>query len=261
MRMKKSGLIVILFTLLLPVFAFPQTNQYQDVNFFNNRYFDANQSSNRYAEGMFENYHSKYSDTSYLGAMTALMFGNYEFAIAWYYSFICWDGGGKANGFNDPTVYGKYNFYKKDRMSISGGSYVTLPIGSEKTYGGYFNFGFWLAMRYLTCCNWLIRSYFGIGFYQVTEYSYSDMVMTEKKVFHNNYYFGAGGIKKVKKDVYAVVDFGANLNSVKTMEGSAGVEYRKGKIAFRGAAGFKRYSSSYSKYTTSFFKLGARINY
>lgn len=68
-------------------------------------------------------------------------------------------------GLSDIRISGKYNFMQEVTI-LSGGGYLTLPIGSEDVGQQNLNFGIWGSVRYPLNDQYEIASSLGLDFYE-----------------------------------------------------------------------------------------------
>jgi len=69
------------------------------------------------------------------------------------------------SGLSDIRLSGKYNFYQQ-ATTITGGGYITLPIGSEDVGQQNLNFGLWGSLRYPFSETTELISSLGLDFFE-----------------------------------------------------------------------------------------------
>lgn len=139
------GLLYLLFGTGL---VYAQSNTMDDVRLFQSFFRDAPIATNPYAEAL-----GSYSSVPLGSNLQAGVQGgvgltdDIEITTGLYYRSFNPDNFDSETGIIDIPVYGRYNFLNGE-TKISGGAYVTLPVGSEALGEENTNYGIFGAVRH-----------------------------------------------------------------------------------------------------------------
>lgn len=127
-----------------------QSSTMDDVRLFQNMFRDAPITAIPYGEALLNVANMDNSSLTSIGVQGGLGFQRkFELNGGVYFSSLNPDGDASGeSGFLDIPVYGRYNFMAEEQMKVSGGTYLTLPVGSDDIGQGNLNFGFFGAIRH-----------------------------------------------------------------------------------------------------------------
>jgi hypothetical protein len=147
-----------------------------NVHLFQNFFRDATIATSPYAEGglMYDDIGDNASSFSILARGGYPVNPNLEVNSGIAYTSNSFKAYGKdvsESGIEDIPVYGRYKF-DTDKVLVTAGGFITLPIGSDKVLqtafgngvGGTFNFGAFGAMRYALENSMIITGTVGLDF-------------------------------------------------------------------------------------------------
>jgi hypothetical protein len=144
--MKVVFTVIILFFILTFQFAFAQDAVLSDVHLFQTFLKDAPISLTPYGEAGLG-----FGDYDGFSSFFIGIQGGYpinpkiELDANW--QFLNFSNGNSRSGFSDLTVAGRYLLLEENPI-ISGGAFLTLPIGNDDVGQGNFDFGIFGALRY-----------------------------------------------------------------------------------------------------------------
>lgn len=127
-----------------------QSSTMDDVRLFQNTFRDAPITAVPYGEALLNVASMDNSSLTSIGVQGGLGWQRkIELNGGVYFSSTNPDGDASGeSGLLDIPVYGRYNFVAEEQMKVSGGTYLTLPIGSDDIGQGNLNFGFFGAIRH-----------------------------------------------------------------------------------------------------------------
>lgn len=167
--MKKSILVLFVFIVGLAPLTYSQSNTKDDVLLFQSFFRDASVHSNAYGQGLLSYSAADYVDVLGIGLQagipvtpefelgTAINFLNRNYDI---------DGWDDDTGVADIPIYGRYNFMNEVNTKLSGGAFLTLPVGSEDIGGGNVDFGIFGAVRHAVSDPVVLTGTLGINFFE-----------------------------------------------------------------------------------------------
>lgn len=147
--MKIRTLVILAILVFVPRALSAQTATMDDVRLFQAVFRDAAIGA-PFGEGLAQFMDRGGSNVLSLGVQGGVGFmRKVEISGGLYFSNIDADGASDSrSGVLDIPVYGRYNFIDEDRTRVSGGTFLTLPVGSDDLGQGNFNFGFFGAVRH-----------------------------------------------------------------------------------------------------------------
>ena len=168
----KKLLILPLITLVLCLFSNPsetaaqnQSDTMDDVKLFQSFFRDAPISSVPYGEGFLLYQDSDVFDVLTFGARAALpITPEIELGTQLAFSSVSGPNDFSESGFKDVPIYGRYLFMNEQKTKISGGAFLTLPIGEEEIFEGNFDFGFFGAVRHAVSDGVVLTGTLGLSF-------------------------------------------------------------------------------------------------
>lgn len=127
-----------------------QSGTMDDIRLFQNVFRDAPITDVPYGEALLNMSALDNSSLATLGVQGGLgVHPRVELSGGLYFSSTNPEGDADGrSGFLDIPVYGRYNFVAEERTKMSGGTYLTLPVGSDDLGQGNVNFGFFGALRH-----------------------------------------------------------------------------------------------------------------
>lgn len=127
-----------------------QSSTMDEIRLFQNTFRDAPITDIPYGEALFNVSNRDNSGLTSIGVQGGLgLQHKIELNGGVYFSSLNPDGDASGeSGLLDIPVYGRYNFVAEEQMKVSGGTYLTLPVGSDDLGQGHFNFGFFGAIRH-----------------------------------------------------------------------------------------------------------------
>lgn len=168
--MKKIYYPIILLSalvLIVPNQTEAQNSTMDDVRLFQSFFRDAPIASNPYVEGI-----GTYSNVALGNTIRAGVQGGYaltpdiELTTGVYYLNFNPDGFASESGLADIPVYGRYSFLNEE-TKISGGTYVTVPVGDETIGQENLDFGFFGAIRHPASDEVVVTGTLGVDFLDI----------------------------------------------------------------------------------------------
>jgi len=197
-----------------------------DIRLFQSFFYDAPIVKNNIVEGGFQ-----YATYDAWNSLEIGGKGNYainekmDFGAEINYRSWSPDEGDGQSGISDIGVYGRYHLSQNDKMNISAGAMLTLPIGSEDIWQGNLNLGGFAALRYKLDNDMVFCGTFGLLFEENWEDEYDNLIR-----------LGIGNIYPIDEKMNLVSEL------VIRSEGdymllSSGIDMKTGNGRLRGAIG------------------------
>lgn len=206
----KLAMILMVSCLLMSGALWAQQDEHlSDVRTFQTFYRDAVVAGSMYGEGGLS--YANFTGGSTLGLGVQ---GGYplspQFEMGAGVSFLSFspDNGDGSSGISDVRVSGIYNFVPSP-SKISGGGYITLPVGSEDIGQGDLDFGFFGAIRHPLSDGLVLTGTVGLDFVEVTtfEYNQSTNQFDESSDYESSLFLGAGLINQMSEQLHLVGEF------------------------------------------------------
>lgn len=195
-----------------------QNSTMDDVHLFQSFFRDAPISETGYGEALFD-----FSNFAIFNRMTAGAQGGYgitpdiEVGAGIYYRNLDFDEFGSESGIADIPIFGRYNFLDEE-TKLSGGAYLTLPVGDEVIGEGQLDFGIFGAVRHPASEEIVLTGTLGIDF--------RETVLDEREA---SIYLG-GGVIYAATDELSVVGELSIQSDIDYSALSGGVDYVLGDI-------------------------------
>lgn len=144
-----------------------QSSTMDDIRLFQNMFRDAPITDIPYGEALLNVASLDNSSLTSIGVQGGLgLHRRVELNAGLYFSSTNPDGDASGeSGLLDIPVYGRYNFVAEEQMKVSGGTYLTLPVGSDDIGQGNLNFGFFGAIRHaITDSRFTLTGNLGVDF-------------------------------------------------------------------------------------------------
>lgn len=144
-----------------------QSSTMDDIRLYQNMFRDAPITDIPYGEALLNLSSLDNSSLTSIGVQGGLgVHRRVELNAGLYFSSTNPDGDASGeSGLLDIPVYGRYNFVAEEQMKVSGGTYLTLPVGSDDIGQGNLNFGFFGAIRHaITDSRFTLTGNLGVDF-------------------------------------------------------------------------------------------------
>lgn len=195
-----------------------QNSTMDDVHLFQSFFRDAPITDAGYGEALFD-----FSNFAIFNQMTAGAQGGYgitpeiEVGAGIYYRNLDFDEFGSESGIADIPVFGRYNFLNEE-TKLSGGAYLTLPVGDEVIGEGQLDFGVFGAVRHPASEEIVLTGTLGIDF--------RETVIDDREA---SIYLGAGVIYAATNELSVVGELTIQ-SDIDYSALSGGVDYVVGDI-------------------------------
>lgn len=203
--------------------TYAQNNTMDDIHLFQSFFRDAPVAAIPYGEGFFTYSNFDFFDTFTLGGRGGFaVTPEIELGTGLFYRNINFDNAGNQSGIADIPVFGRYNFLA-DETKLSGGAFITLPVGSEDIGQENFNFGIFGALRHPASDYVVLTGTLGIDFLETA--------LNDREASLN---LGAGVIYAASEELHILGELG--IESERDYAAlSGGVDYElEGKGRLRG---------------------------
>ncbi len=190
--MKGKSTFIALGTILLLLVSVPLLQAQNEVHLMQSFQYDAPIATGIYGEAglLWVNYTDGDVSEMIVAARGGIPFGKKMEVVAQFaYVKITPENFDALSGLADIGLFGRYNFYRTERTSISAGPFLTLPIGKEDVGQGNFNYGAFAALRHRLPGGICLTGNVGLEFYKTVEWN---MGGSEEK--YTNQLFLGGGV-------------------------------------------------------------------